>query len=77
MTAGVGPENGVAHPNSDAAATKQPPGVPNLATILATMQQRFAQQRTVMEELKSGQAQTVAQLATLSGDTEGLADKVN
>ncbi len=38
------------------------------------MQQGFAQ---VMEELKSGQAQMVAQLATLSGDMEGLADKVN
>ncbi len=77
MTAGVGPENRVAHLNSDAATTEQPPGVPNLVTILVTMQQGFAQQRTVMEELKSAQAQMVAQLATLSGDTEGLADKVN
>ncbi len=53
------------------------PGAPDLAAILATKQQGFMQQRTVMEELKSGQAWMVTQLATLSGDTEGLSDKVN
>ncbi len=72
-----GPENEAVPPNIDAAATEQPLGTRDLAAILATVQQGFAQQRTVMEELKSGQAQMVIQLVTLSGDTEGLANKVN
>ncbi len=72
-----GPKNGVALPNADAAAAKQLPGVPDLAAILVAVQQGFTQQRTVMEELKSGQAWMVAQLATLSGDTVCLSDKVN
>ncbi len=58
------PGNEAVLPNANAAAAEQPSGAPDLAAILTIMQQGFT-------ELKSGQARTVAQLATLSGDTEG------
>ncbi len=72
--AGNGLENEVAPPNAEAAATERPL---DLAAILATLQQGFARLDAASAELKSGQAQTVGQLATLSEDTEGLANKVN
>ncbi len=50
LVAKVGPNNEAHIANADAAATEQPPGAPDLAAILVTMQQGFA-------ELKSGQAQ--------------------
>ncbi len=51
LAAGNGPENEVALPNADAVASEQPVA-PDLATILATMQHRFTQQRNTIAALK-------------------------
>ncbi len=65
-----GPGNEATPSNTDAAATEQPLGGPDLAAILATMQQGFARQGAALAEQKNA-------IASLSGDTQGLVDKVN